>query len=66
MRVNGTYTFPAPRDRVWNLLLDPEALRGALPGCEEMRLVGEDDYEAVMTVGVGSIKGTYAGKITVR
>src|SRR5437588_2672687 len=66
MRVNGSYTFPARRDQVWNLLLDPEALRAALPGCEEMRNIGEDEYEATMTMGIGAIKGTYSGKIAVR
>jgi uncharacterized protein len=66
MDVSGSYTFGAPRDQVWAVLLDPEAIRAALPGCEEMRPLGDDVYEAVMTVGIGSIKGTYTGKISVR
>ncbi len=66
MDFNGSHTFAAPRERVWALLLDPEALRNALPACKEFRQVGDDAYEAVMSVGVGAIKGTYNGKIQVR
>lgn len=66
MDFNGSHTFAAPRERVWALLLDPNALRNALPACKEFRQIGDDSYEAVMSVGVGAIKGTYNGKIQVR
>lgn len=66
MDVTGNYTFAAPRDQVWAVLLDPEAIRVALPGCQEMRPDGDDTYDAIMSVGIGSIKGTYSGKIWVR
>lgn len=66
MDVKGSHTFNAPRDRVWQLLLDPEALRAALPGAKEFNKVGDDAYETVMSVGVGSVKGTYNAKIQVR
>jgi carbon monoxide dehydrogenase subunit G len=66
MDVSGSHTFAAPRERVWDLLLDPDALRAALPGCKEFRQTGDDAYEAVMSVGVGAIKGTYNARIQVR
>ncbi len=63
MDVHGTHTFAAPRERVWQLLLDPDAIRNALPGVKEFRQVGEDEFEATMGIGVGAIKGTYSGKV---
>lgn len=66
MEIHGTHTFGAPRDRVWELLLDPNALRAALPACKEFRQIGEDEFEATMSIGVGAVKGTYTGKIQVR
>lgn len=66
MDFTGSHTFAAPRERVWALLLDPNALRAALPSCKEFRQTGDDAYEAVMSVGVGAIKGTYNAKINVR
>src|SRR5690348_7334664 len=65
MDVKGSHTFNAPRERVWQLLLDPDALRGALPGTKEFTQAGPDAYDAVMSVGVGSVKGTYNAKIQV-
>ena len=66
MDVSGSHTFAAPRERVWNVLLDPDALRASLPSTKEFREVAADDYEATMSVGIGAIKGTYSGKVQVR
>ncbi len=65
MKVEGSYTFDAPRDRVWSVLLDPASLQGCIPGCETMTTTGEDQYEAVMKVGVAAIRGTYKGKVRI-
>src|SRR6266516_1158521 len=66
MDVSGSHTFAAPRERVWNVLLDPDALRASLPSTKEFRQVAEDAYAATMSVGIGAIKGTYSGKVQVR
>jgi carbon monoxide dehydrogenase subunit G len=66
MDASGSHTFAAPRERVWNVLLDPDALRASLPSTKEFRQVGNDEYEATMSVGIGAIKGTYSGKVQVR
>ena len=63
MHLDGTYTFRAPRDQVWGVLLDPEALAGCLPGCEGFQALGGDRYEATLTVGVANVKGTYKSTI---
>lgn len=65
MNIEGTYTFQAPIERVWNSLLDPEILAKALPGIEDMRVTGPDSYEATMHVGVAAVKGTYSGKVSI-
>ena len=65
MNIEGTYTFQAPIERVWNSLLDPEVLAKALPGIEGMRVTGPDSYEATMHVGVAAVKGTYSGKVSI-
>jgi carbon monoxide dehydrogenase subunit G len=63
MHLSGAYTFKAPRDAVWNAMLDPNAIRNCMPGCKDFKTTGEDQYEAVMSAGVGAIKGTFTGKI---
>ena len=66
MKIEGSYTFNAPRERVWEVLQDPKIMAQCMPGCESMNQVGPDQYEAVMKVGVASVKGTYKGKVTIK
>ena len=66
MKFEGTYKFNAPRDRVWEVLLDPKVIAQCMPGCESMNEVAPDQFEAVMKVGVASVKGTYKGKVAIK
>lgn len=66
MKFEGTYKFTAPRDRVWEVLLDPKVIAQCMPGCESMTEVAPDQFEAVMKVGVASVKGTYKGKVAIK
>lgn len=66
MKVEGSYTFKAPREQVYNVLLDPDALRACLPGVQKFETVGEDQYEVTMKVGIAAVKGEYQGKVHLR
>ncbi|MBA3531923.1 MAG: carbon monoxide dehydrogenase subunit G [Ardenticatenales bacterium] len=66
MRIEGEYTFRAPCEVVFDLLQNPDALSKAMPGATQLVKIGEDSYEAQMTVKIGSINGTYAGTIAVQ
>jgi carbon monoxide dehydrogenase subunit G len=63
MKIEGSSDIPAPRERVWAAFLDPGVLAQALPGCERLEAVGENEYKATMKVGVAAIKGTFEGKV---
>jgi carbon monoxide dehydrogenase subunit G len=63
MKIEGSSDIPAPRDRVWAAFLDPAVLAQALPGCEKLEAVGENEYKATMKVGVAAIKGTFEGTV---
>lgn len=63
MRLEGTYTFTAPRSAVWAALMDPSVLSTALPGGEQMEQLGDNDYRASMNVKVGPVQGRFDGKI---
>lgn len=63
MRLEGTHLFAAPRDAVWEALMDPVVLAGALPGGEQLEQTGENQYRAVMNVKVGPVQGRFEGKI---
>jgi len=65
MQITGEHTLNAPREDVYDAMLDPEVLKGALPGCEKLEEVGPDEYIATMTMGVAMIKGKYDGKVRI-
>lgn len=68
MELASTYTFDTPRQQVWDLLVDPPAVAGCLPGCDALDPVeGEaDTYRATLTIGVAAISGRYEGTVSMR
>lgn len=63
MKIEGTYTFNAPRDIVWDTLMDPDALSQAIPGGEKLEKVDENRYDAALNVRVGPVQGKFDGHI---
>lgn len=64
MKIEGTHRLPAPRERVYAALIDPAILKRCIPGCESLEQHDAGHYEAVIKAGVGSIKGTFRGNVT--
>jgi hypothetical protein len=65
MDIVGTYTFSAPPDRVWALLMDPQVISSCIPGCEGFEPAGEDRYKARLNVALAAISGSYEGTIVI-
>lgn len=65
MKIDASHAFATEKNRLWNLLMDPAFIKKSMPGCEELREIEPDRYEATMQVGVGSVKGTYQGKVQI-
>ena len=63
MDIFGSYTFDAPVDRVWDVLMDPAALSSCIPGCTRFEPDGEDRYAVTLTVALAAITGTYNGTV---
>ena len=63
MDLKATYTFTAPTETVWNLLIDPDIVAGCLPGCESMVPDGEDRYRAKLKMAVAAVSGEYEGTV---
>ena len=63
MDISGSYTFNAQRDRVWDLLMNPDVIASCIPGCDRFEPDGEDRYKLTLTVGLAAITGTYEGTV---
>lgn len=63
MKIEGTHELRARRERVYQVLIDPEVLKRCIPGCERLEKTGENAYAATLRAGVGSIKGVFTGNV---
>ena len=63
MNLDGSAVLHADPDRVWSVITDPAVLARTIPGCESLEQVGADEYKMNVSVGVGAIRGTYAGEV---
>jgi len=64
MKITGSATLHAPREKVWAALNDPSVLVRTIPGCQQLEEVGPDSYRMTINAGVASIKGTYQGEVS--
>jgi uncharacterized protein len=65
MKIEGTYRIAAPREIVWQHLLNPDSLAKSLPGCEKLEPNPDGSYSAEMNVGIAAVKGTYQGRVEI-
>ena len=63
MNLDGSAVLHASPEEVWTALTDPAVLARTIPGCLSLERVGEDSYRMDVLVGVGAVKGTYAGEV---
>lgn len=64
MKIEGSHTIPAPRDRVFAALIDPDVLQKCIPGCEQLEKTAENQYNARLSAGVGSIKAVFTATVS--
>lgn len=64
LTARGEVQLSATQDAVFAVLLDPIALAKVIPGCNALQSVGENQYKADVTVGIGMIKARYVAQIT--
>lgn len=65
MHIEGSYTFQAPRQAVWDAIMDPAVMGAALPGGEKLEKTSDTEYEGVMNVRVGPVQGKFQGKVVI-
>ncbi len=63
MKIEGSQEVHAPRERVFQAMIDPEVLQRCIPGCEKLEKTGENSYSTTLRAGVGSIKGVFTGNV---
>jgi carbon monoxide dehydrogenase subunit G len=64
MKIQGTSVLHATPDKVWVAITDPAVLAGVIPGCQELKPLGENHFGLTVSMGVAAIRGTYAGEVS--
>ena len=64
MKMSGEYQIEAPREAVWAALNDPEILKRAIPGCEEIEKVSDTEFAAKVRAKIGPVSARFSGAVT--
>jgi uncharacterized protein len=64
MDMTGEYRIAAPRSTVWAALNDPDILKQAIPGCDEIQKLSDTEMTAKVTAKVGPVSAKFTGKVT--
>ena len=65
MDMTGERRIPAPRQKVWEGLNDPEILKQAIPGCQEIEKISDTEFTAKVRAKVGPVSANFSGRITI-
>jgi len=64
LRFEGRMEVRASKEKVWGVLIDPQAVSKCLPDVQKLDILEEGKFRAVVRVGVGFIKGNFAFDVT--
>jgi uncharacterized protein len=61
MIIAGEHVFNGPREVVYEMFNDPNALATAVPGMQKLVKVDESHYEGAINLRIGPISATFSG-----
>jgi carbon monoxide dehydrogenase subunit G len=65
VEIEKTVVVPAPANRVWELLLDPQVMGGCVPGMQSIQVISDVEYIAEIKVKVSFISAKFKLKTTI-
>src|SRR6185312_4598969 len=63
MQMNDSQRIPAPKEKVWAALNDPEILKQCIPGCQSLDMSSATEMTAAVVFKVSPVKATFGGKV---
>ena len=65
MIFESTYEIKAPREKVWDFVIDPHKIGKCLADLKSLEVQDQNNFTAVMRVGIGFIKGDFKFKLSI-
>ena len=63
MTMTGEVQLLASRETVWAKLNDPAVLKACVPGCEQLDMVSDSEFQVVAVIKIGPVKARWKGKV---
>ena len=64
MKMTDEIRIEAPREEVFAALNNPEILRQAIPGCQDLKQTSKTELTGTVQAKVGPVKATFQGTVT--
>jgi len=65
MKISGSYQLPVSQSQAYDLLQDPAVLAKAMPGCDALDRIGDNEFHMKMKMVLASISGLFDGKVRI-
>lgn len=63
MELQGERLIPAPIERTWAALNDPDILSSCIAGCESLVRTGDNAFAAVLALKIGPVSARFKGNL---
>jgi carbon monoxide dehydrogenase subunit G len=65
LNFEGTYQVNAPREKVWDFVIDPTKIGKCLPDLKSLEVEDENKFTAIARVGIGFMKGDFKFQLAI-
>lgn len=59
------YAIAAPRETLWDMLMDVERVTACIDGVQDLEVVDDDNFQGVLGVKMGPVKLKFGGTVSV-
>jgi len=65
LNFEGTYQINAPRQKVWDFVIDPNKIGKCLPDLKSLEVGENNEFTAIARVGIGFMKGDFKFRLAI-
>ena len=65
LNFDGTYQIKAPREKVWDFVIDPNKIGKCLPDLKNLEVGADNKFTAIARVGIGFMKGDFKFQLAI-
>jgi carbon monoxide dehydrogenase subunit G len=66
MDMTGEQLIPVPQSETWSALNDIEVLKSAIPGCESIEKIADDEFLVQMQAKIGPVSARFKGRMMLK